>query len=90
MKRARLCINNHSKCIQDPKLTLGIGKACRGRVLLGWLAGLVSFFAGQWIKEIIPGGTILPPKQGCCVSYGSVFRPGFKKYNCLKLDSQIQ
>lgn len=70
MKRARLCINSHSKCIQDPKLTLGIGKACRGRVLLGWLIGLVSFFSGQLFKEIIPGGSILPQNQGCCVYHG--------------------
>lgn len=65
MKRARLCINSHSKCIQDPKPTLGIGKACRGRVLLGWLVGLASFFADQWFKEIIPDGSILPQNQEC-------------------------
>lgn len=78
MKRARLCINSHSKCIQDPKLTLGIGKACRGRVLLGWLVGLVSFFAGQWFKEIIPGWEHSAPKNRDAVfSMGSVFTPRF-------------
>lgn len=52
------------KRTQGPKLTLGVRKACRGRVLLGWLFALVSFFAGQWFEEIIPSGSILTQISG--------------------------
>lgn len=89
MKRARLCINSHSKCIQDRKPTLEIGKACRGRVLLGWLVGLASFFASQSFKEIIPDVSFLPQNRGCCVSYGEYIWGWILKIQLPKLGSQI-
>lgn len=85
MKRARLCINSHSKCIQDPKLTLGIGKACGGGRVLLRMVDLASFFAGQLFKEIILGWIILPQKQGCCICYRQCIRAPILKIQLPKI-----